>query len=284
MEGCEMRVVDVSEITEAVAKLCIDANYNLPEDVYEALKRALDEEKSPVGKSVLKMIIENADLAREGVAPICQDCGLGVVFIEIGQDVHLVGGSLKEAIFEGVRRGYREGYLRKSTCHPFTRANVGDNTPPVIHYDIVPGDKIRIVVAPKGGGSENMSMVTMLKPADGLQGVIETVVKRVDEAGGNPCPPIIVGVGVGGTFERSAFLAKKALLRHVGKPNPDMELAKIEKIMLERINKLGIGPMGWGGTVTALAVHFEMEPVHIASLPVAININCHAARHKEIVI
>ncbi len=279
-----MRVIDLSEVTEAIAKLCIDANYNLPEDVYNALKEAIEKEKSPVGKAVLQHIIENADLAREGIAPICQDCGLAVIFMEIGQDVRFTGGNLKDAIYEGVRKGYREGYLRKSTCHPFTRANVGDNTPPVIHYDIVPGDKVRIVVAPKGGGSENMSQVVMLKPADGIEGVIETVVKRVEEAGGNPCPPIIVGVGVGGTFERSAFLAKKALLRPVGKPNPDVELAKIEQEMLERINKLGIGPMGWGGTVTALAVHFEMEPVHIASLPCAVNINCHVARHKEIIL
>ncbi len=279
-----MRVIDLSEVTEAIAKLCIDANYNLPEDVYNALKEALEREKSPVGKAVLQHILENADLAREGIAPICQDCGLAVIFMEIGQDVRFTGGNLKDAIFEGVRKGYREGYLRKSTCHPFTRANIGDNTPPVIHYDIVPGDKVRIVVAPKGGGSENMSQVVMLKPADGVEGVIETVVKRVDEAGGNPCPPIIVGVGVGGTFERSAFLAKKALLRPVGKPNPDVEIARIEQEMLERINKLGIGPMGWGGTVTALAVHFEMEPVHIASLPCAININCHVARHKEIIL
>ncbi len=279
-----MRVIDVSQITEAIAKLCIEANYELPDDVYQALKEALEKEKSPVGKAVLSMILENAELARQRVAPICQDCGLAVVFLEIGQEVHFTGGSLKEAIYEGVRKGYKEGYLRKSTCHPFTRANVGDNTPPVIHYDIVPGDKVRIVVAPKGGGSENMSMVTMLKPADGLEGVIETVVNRVKEAGGNPCPPIIVGVGVGGTFERSAFLAKKALLRPVGKPNPDVELAKVEQEILERINKLGIGPMGWGGTVTALAVHFEMEPVHIASLPCAVNINCHVARHKEIII
>ncbi len=279
-----MRVIDVSEITEAIAKLCIEANYNLPDDVYQALKEAYEREKSPVGRAVLSMILENAELAKQKVAPICQDCGLAVIFMEIGQDVHFTGGDLKEAIYEGVRKGYREGYLRKSTCHPFTRANVGDNTPPVIHYDIVPGDKVRIVIAPKGGGSENMSMVTMLKPADGVEGIIETVVNRVREAGGNPCPPIIVGVGVGGTFERSAFLAKKALLRPVGKPNPDVELAKIEQKILEKINKLGIGPMGWGGTVTALAVHFEMEPVHIASLPCAININCHAARHKEIII
>ncbi len=279
-----MRVIDVSEITDAIAKLCIDANYNLPDDVYNALKEAIEKEKSPVGKAVLQHIIENADLAREGIAPICQDCGLAVIFMEIGQEVKFAGGNLKDAIFEGVRKGYREGYLRKSTCHPFTRANVGDNTPPVIHYDIVPGDRVRIIVAPKGGGSENMSQVVMLKPADGVEGVIDTVVKRVEEAGGNPCPPIIVGVGVGGTFERSAFLAKKALLRPVGKPNPDVEIAKIEQEILERINKLGIGPMGWGGTVTALAVHFEMEPVHIASLPCAVNINCHVARHKEIIL
>ncbi len=279
-----MREINVAEITEAIKKLCMDANYNLPEDVYNALKEAIKREKSPVGKFVLEQIIRNADIAREEQVPICQDCGLAVLFIEIGQEVRFVGGDLKEAIYEGVRQGYREGYLRKSTCHPFTRANIGDNTPPVIHYDIVPGDKVRIVMAPKGGGSENMSRVIMLKPADGLEGVKDYVVQRCSESGGNPCPPVIVGVGVGGTFERSAFLAKKALLRPLGRPNPDLELAAAEQEMLERINKLGMGPMGWGGTVYALAVHFEMEPCHIASLPCAVNINCHAARHKEVTI
>ena len=279
-----MREVNVSEVTEAVKKLCMDANYYLPEDVYNALQEAVQKEKSPVGRFVLEQILRNADIAREEQVPICQDCGLAVIFMEIGQDVKFVGGDLKEAIYEGVRQGYKEGYLRKSTCHPFTRANVGDNTPPVVHYDIVPGDKVRIVLAPKGGGSENMSRVMMLKPADGLEGVKDYVVQRCSECGGNPCPPVIVGVGVGGTFERSAFLAKKALLRPLGRPNPDLELAAAEQEMLERINKLGMGPMGWGGTVYALAVHFEMEPCHIASLPCAVNINCHAARHKEVTI
>ena len=279
-----MRQVDVSEVTQAIRNMCMDANYNLPDDVYNALKKALQKEKSPVGRSVLEMIIKNADIASEEQVAICQDCGLAVIFMEIGQNVEFVGGNLKEAIYEGVRQGYKDGYLRKSTCHPFTRANVGDNTPPVIHFDIVPGDKIHIIMAPKGGGSENMSRVTMLAPGAGLKGVKDFVVQRAAESGGNPCPPVTVGVGVGGTFERSAFLAKKALLRPLGRPNADLDLAAAEQEMLERINKLGMGPMGWGGTTYALAVHFEMEPCHIASLPCAVNINCHAARHKEAII
>jgi fumarate hydratase subunit alpha len=279
-----MRKVNVAQVTETIKNLCIDANYNLPQDVYDALKAGLEKEESPVGRSVLQQILENADIARNEHVPICQDCGLGVVFIEVGQEVYFEGGYIWDAIHEGVRQGYKEGYLRKSTCHPFTRANVGDNTPAVIHYKVVPGDKIHITVAPKGGGSENMSRVMMLKPADGLEGVKEYVYKRVTECGGNPCPPITVGIGVGGTYERSAFLAKKALLRPIGSKNPDPELAAVEEELLERINKIGSGPMGWGGRITALAVHFEMEPCHIASLPVAVNINCHAARHKSATI
>ena len=279
-----MRKVDVAQVTETIKNLCIDANYNLPQDVYDALKAGLEKEESPVGRSVLQQILENADIARTEQVPICQDCGLGVIFIEVGQEIYFEGGNIWDAIHEGVRQGYKEGYLRKSTCNPFTRANVGDNTPSVIHYKIVPGDKIHITVAPKGGGSENMSRVMMLKPADGLEGVKEYVYKRVTECGGNPCPPITVGIGVGGTYERSAFLAKKALLRPIGSKNPNPELAEVEEELLERINKIGTGPMGWGGRTTALAVHFEMEPCHIASLPVAVNINCHAARHKSATI
>jgi len=279
-----MRKVDVAQVTETIKNLCIDANYNLPQDVYDALKAGLEKEESPVGRSVLQQILENADIARTEQVPICQDCGLGVIFIEVGQEIYFEGGNIWDAIHEGVRQGYKEGYLRKSTCNPFTRANVGDNTPSVIHYKIVPGDKIHITVAPKGGGSENMSRVMMLKPADGLEGVKEYVYKRVTECGGNPCPPITVGIGVGGTYDRSAFLAKKALLRPIGSKNPNPELAEVEEELLERINKIGTGPMGWGGRTTALAVHFEMEPCHIASLPVAVNINCHAARHKSATI
>jgi fumarate hydratase subunit alpha len=279
-----IREISVDEITKVVRDLCIDANYNLGEDVLSALDKAIEEEESPEAKEVLKELIENATIARQEKVAICQDCGLAVVFVEIGQDVHLTDGDLKEAINEGVRRGYDEGYLRKSSCHPITRKNTGDNTPVIIHYDIVPGDRVKIIVAPKGGGSENMSRVTMLTPADGMEGVAEYVVNRVRESGSNPCPPTIVGIGVGGTFERSAILAKKALLRFLGNRNPDPELAKIEEDILVKLKRLGIGPMGYGGTTTSLEVFLEMEPCHIASLPVAVNIQCHAARHKEVVI
>ena len=279
-----MREISVDEITSVIKQLCIDANYNLGEDVLSALDKAIEEEESPTAREVLKELIENATIARQEKAPICQDCGLAVVFVEIGQDVHFTGGDLKEAINEGVRQGYNDGYLRKSACHPITRKNTGDNTPAIIHLDIVPGDRVKITVAPKGGGSENMSRVTMLTPAVGMEGVAEFVVNRVREAGSNPCPPTIIGIGVGGTFERSAILAKKALLRSLGQRNPDPELAKIEEDILARIKRLGIGPMGYGGTTTSLDVFLEMEPCHIASLPVAINIQCHAARHKEAVI
>jgi fumarate hydratase subunit alpha len=278
------REIPAQEIIKVVKDLCVDANYNLGNDVLLAFDQAIENEKSETAREVLRELKENARIAREEKAPICQDCGLAVVFMEIGQDVHITDGDLKAAINEGVRQGYEEGYLRKSACNPITRKNTGDNTPAIIHLEIVPGDKIRIIVAPKGGGSENMSRVTMLTPAAGMEGVKDFVVNRVKESGSNPCPPTIIGIGVGGTFERSAILAKKALLRTLGERNPDPELAKIEKEIFARIKKLGIGPVGYGGTTTSLDVFLEMEPCHIASLPVAVNIQCHAARHKEAVI
>ncbi len=279
-----IREISTAEIIKVVRDLCIDANYNLGDDVLSAFKEAIEREHSAPAREVLKQLIENAKIAREEKVPICQDCGLAVVFMEIGQDVHIISGDLNEAINEGVRQGYREGYLRKSACHPFTRENTGDNTPAILHLQIVPGDKIRIIFAPKGGGSENMSRVDMLTPAAGIEGVKDFVVEWVKESGANPCPPTIVGVGVGGTFERSAILAKKALLRNIGDRNPDPELAEVEEDILKRINRLGIGPMGYGGNFTSLDVFLEVEPCHIASLPVAVNIQCHAARHKEAVI
>ena len=279
-----IREISSKKIIEVVRDLCIDANYNLGNDVLHAFDKAIEAEESATGIEVLKELKENARIAREEKAPICQDCGLAVVFIDIGQDVHITGGDLKEAINEGVRQGYKDGYLRKSACHPVTRKNTGDNTPAIIHIQIVPGDKMKIVFAPKGGGAENMSRVTMLTPAVGIEGVKDFVVNRVKESGSNPCPPTVIGVGVGGTFERSAILAKKAILRDIGNRNPDPELAKIEEEILTRINRLGIGPMGYGGNTTSLDVFLEIEPCHIASLPLAVNIQCHAARHKEAII
>jgi fumarate hydratase subunit alpha len=279
-----MREVAAAEITQAVKGLFIDANINLGEDVLAAFNRALETEKSPTGKEVLHELIENARIAKEEGVAICQDTGLAVVFVELGQDCHVAGGDLVEAINQGVRKGYQEGYLRKSACHCFTRKNTGDNTPAVIHLEIVPGDRIKIIAAPKGGGSENMSRVMMLTPSVGLTGIKEFIVQRVKESGANPCPPVIVGVGIGGTFEQAALIAKKALLRPIGSTNPDAEAAAIEKDLLQRINSLGIGPQGYGGRTTALAVHVVMIPCHIASLPVAVNIQCHAHRHKEAVI
>ncbi|MEJ5299666.1 MAG: fumarate hydratase [Thermodesulforhabdaceae bacterium] len=277
-----MRDVHVEKIVDAVRDLAIRANIELGDDVITAFERALDREESPTGRDILKRLIENARIAREQRIPMCQDTGFAVVFVEIGQDVHIVGGSLREAIEEGVRRGYQEGYLRKSICHCITRKNTGDNTPPVIHFDIVPGDRLKIIFAPKGGGSENMSRVTMLTPAVGIEGVRDFVIQRVKESGPNPCPPTIVGVGIGGTIEQAAILAKRALLRPLGSQNPDEELRALEEDWLERINRLGIGPQGLGGRITSLAVHINMMPCHIASLPVAVNIQCHAARHKEV--
>lgn len=278
-----MRELHADVVADAVARLCKEANYKLGEDVVAALEQSLKREESEVGRGVLQQILENARIARENDMPICQDCGLAVVFLDLGQEVHVVGGDLYEAINEGVRRGYQEGYLRMSSAaQPFSaRVNTGDNTPAIIHTRIVPGEQVRVTVAPKGGGSENMSRLGMLTPAAGRQGVVDFVVEAVDRAGANPCPPIVVGVGVGGTFERVAYLAKHALLRELGTANPDPELDELEKELLERINRLGIGPQGLGGRITALAVHVEAEPCHIASMPVAVNIQCHAARHKE---
>jgi len=281
-----MREITVQEITDTVARLCMEANYYLPEDVLASLRAAREAEPSPVGREVLDRILENADIARREQMPLCQDTGVTVVFLEVGQDVHIIGGNLVDAINEGVRRGYIEGYLRKSVVeYPFSkRINTRDNTPAVIHTDIVPGDRLKITVVPKGGGSENMSFLGMLKPADGRQGVIDFVVNAVDKAGANPCPPIIVGVGIGGTIDQTTLLAKKALLRKVGEPHPDPEVAALEADILERVNKLGIGPQGFGGRTTALAVHVETFPCHIASLPVVVNIQCHSARHKEAIL
>lgn len=281
-----MRQIHYSEVIEVVAQLCQETNFYLPEDVLNSLRKARSEEKSPLGRIVLAQILENARIAAEEKVPICQDCGTAIVFLELGEELELTGGNLNlyAAIEEGVRRGYKEGYLRKSICHPFTRKNTGDNTPAMIYTDIVPGNKLKIIFCPKGGGSENMSAIKMLSPSEGIEGVKKFVIETVKSAGANPCPPIVVGVGIGGTFERVALLAKKALLRPFGSQNTDTELAALEDELLEEINYLGIGPAGLGGSTTALSVHIEMQPCHIASLPVAININCHAARHKEVTI
>jgi fumarate hydratase subunit alpha len=279
-----MRSLHVSQIRDAIRDMAIRANTHIPAEVITALEGARERERSEVGRDILQQILDNDRIAAEESVPACQDTGLAVIFAELGQDLRLEGGDLREAINEGVRRGYAEGYLRKSACHPFTRRNTGDNTPAIIHLDLVPGDALRLVIAPKGGGSENMSTVTMLKPSDGREGVRRRVIDFVSTAGGNPCPPTIVGVGVGGNFERSAWLAKKALLRPLGQANPDADLAALEQEILDGVNALGIGPMGLGGTVTAFAVHLLMEPCHIASLPLAVNLQCHAARHEEVTL
>jgi fumarate hydratase subunit alpha len=279
-----MRQIEAKAITRAVKEAANAANYELGEDLLAALRKGATTEESPAGREVFRQLLENARIASQERFPLCQDCGLTVIFAEVGQEVQIVGGDFQEAIQEGVRQGYLEGYLRKSLCHPLTRANTGDNTPAVIHTEIVPGDKLKLMIVPKGGGSENMSRLFMLKPAQGWAGIKEAVVTTVKEAGPNPCPPIIVGVGIGGTFERAAFLAKKALLRDVGTPNPDPELAKLEAELLDAVNQLGIGPQGLGGRITALGLHLLMQPSHIASLPVAVNIQCHASRHKEVEI
>jgi fumarate hydratase subunit alpha len=281
-----VREIHADQITDTVARLCIESNYYLGEDVLAVLQQYREAEVSPVGREVLDQILENAEIARDQQMPLCQDCGLTVVFLELGQDAHIVGGELNEAIAQGVRQGYKDGYLRKSIVErPFSaRINTKDNTPPVIHTTVTPGDHLKIIVAPKGGGSENMSQLAMLKPADGRAGVIGFVVESVRKAGANPCPPIIVGVGVGGSAEKTMWLAKHALLRSVGQPSPDPEVAELEAEILERINCIGIGPQGFGGLTTALAVHVETHPCHIASMPVAVNIQCHSARHKEAVL
>jgi fumarate hydratase subunit alpha len=281
-----MRDIDSKEVTQAVSRLFQEANLFLPEDVLASLRQARKTEESPVGREVLDKILENAEIAAKDKIPLCQDTGTAVVVLELGQEVHITGGDLYTAVNEGVRQGYNAGYLRKSMVRqPYSaRVNTKDNTPAVIYTEIVPGDKLKIIVMPKGGGAENMTRLAMLPPAAGRQGVIDFVVDAVDEAGSNPCPPVIVGVGIGGTVERALLLAKKALLRRVGDPNPDGEVAELEKEILRRVNNLGIGPMGYGGRTTALAVHAEVFPAHIASLPVAVNLQCHSARHKETVL
>ncbi|WP_454052634.1 fumarate hydratase [Clostridium sp. Marseille-Q7071] len=278
-----MKEINVSEIIKAVRKLCIDANYYLGDDVKNALINARDKEDWAIAQGILDKIIANAKIAENEDMPMCQDTGMACVFVELGQDVHIVGGNLEEAINEGIRRGYGDGFLRKSVVKdPLDRVNTKDNTPGVIYYNVVAGDKLKITVAPKGFGSENMSQLKMLKPSDGLQGVKDFVLKVVKEAGPNPCPPIIVGVGVGGTFDKAANLAKKALIRPVEIRNSNPFYEELEKELLELINNLGIGPQGFGGRSTALAVNIESYPTHIAGLPVAVNINCHATRHAEV--
>jgi len=279
-----MREIKASLITETVSRLCIEANCHLPGDMKNCISNCRSCETWPVAQEILDQIIENYTIADEQNVPICQDTGMACVFIEIGQDVH-VDGDLEEAIHEGVRIGYRDGYLRKSVVRdPLDRVNTGDNTPAMIYYTIVPGDKVTITVAPKGFGSENMSQTKMLKPSDGVQGVKDFVVKVVEEAGPNPCPPIVVGVGIGGTFDKAAFMAKKALMRSVDERHPEKFYSDLEAELLEKINALGVGPQGFGGRTTALAVNIEKCPTHIAGLPVAVNINCHVTRHQSEVI
>ncbi len=278
-----MKEIKAKDVTTTVARLCKEANFFLGEDVLAALRKARDEEESPAARQILDQILENADIAAREEMPLCQDCGLAIVFLQIGQEVHISEGDLYEAVDEGVRQGYAEGYLRKSAVRqPFSaRVNTKDNTPAIIHTEIVPGDQLKITLAPKGGGSENMSRFAVLKPAQGRQGVVDFVVSAVEEAGSNPCPPTIVGVGIGGSAEKAMTLAKRALLRTVGEPSPDPEVAELEKELLQRINNTGVGPGGVGGRITSLAVHVETFPAHIASLPVAVNLQCHSARHKE---
>lgn len=281
-----MREISVEDITYTVARLCKESNFFLGEDVLAALQRARDKEESPLARQILDRILENAAIAAKEQIPLCQDCGLAIVFLELGQEVHISGGDLYQAIDEGVRQGYTEGYLRKSAVsQPFSaRVNTKDNTPAIIHTEIVPGNQLKITVAPKGGGSENMSRFAVLEPAEGRQGVIDFVVKAVEEAGSNPCPPTIVGVGIGGSAEKAMILAKKALLRTVGEPSPNAEVAELEKELLQRINATGVGPGGIGGRITSLAVHVRTFPAHIGSLPVAVNLQCHSARHKEAIL
>ncbi len=278
-----MREVKAARITEEVARLCMEANFELEDDIQKALEKAYAGEESEAGREVLRQILENSGIARSEKMPICQDTGLAVIFVELGQEVHITGGGFEDAVNQGVRKGYTDGYLRKSSlADPVRGGNTGDNTPAVIHLTLVPGDALKLWVVPKGGGSENMSRVAMMKPADGVEGIKKFVVDNIRAAGGNPCPPIIIGIGIGGTFERCAFLAKKALLREIGSAHGDPFYAALEKEILGLVNDTGVGPMGLGGRTTALAVHIEAAPRHIASFPVAMNVNCHAARHKYI--
>ena len=281
-----MREIEAKVITETVKKLVMDTEYNIPEDFIEAIKKSVNTEESPIGKKILNKKIKNAEVASKEKVAYCQDTGYPVFFVEIGQDVYIRGGNIKDAINEGVRQATKEGYLRASLAFDpiFERKNTGDNTPALIYFDIVPGDKIKIKFAAKGGGSENQSKQVMLRPADGLEGVKKFVLQCIANAGPNACPPFTVGVGIGGTFDYSAVLAKKALFRHIGERHPDPRIAALEEELLELANQLGVGPLGFGGTTTAIDIKIETAPVHIASLPVAVNIQCHAARHKEIEI
>lgn len=280
-----MRIMDINQITQAIATLCQEANFELPTDVLKKVEESVSSEESTIAKEILQDIIENAAIAKDECIPICQDTGTTVIFAKVGQGIQFRGGSLEGAIQEGVRKGYQEGYLRKSiVSDPLIRKNTGDNTPAIIHYEIVEGDKLELIVAPKGGGSENMSQVRMLTPSQGRNGVIEAVVDVVKKAGPNPCPPLIVGVGIGGNFETCALLAKKALLRDLGTGHPQEHIESLEKEIMQRVNELGIGPQGLGGKTTALAVHIETAPTHIASLPVGINLGCHVSRHRKVIL
>ena len=280
-----MRTISSDDITKEVKRLCIEANLYLGEDVLTCIESNLPKEKNPLGKDILNILIENANIAKERAIPICQDTGMAVFFVQLGQEVIIEGKTIEEAINDGVRKGYEEGYLRKSVVHPLTRKNTKDNTPAIIHYEMVKGDKLVIEFAPKGFGSENMSKLKMLKPSDGVDGIKKFIIETVKEAGPNPCPPIVVGVGIGGTVDKCAQIAKKALLRNIGEYNSkDSYIADLEIELLKEINSLGIGPQGLGGNTTALAVNIETFPTHIAGLPVVVNINCHASRHKKVVI
>lgn len=279
-----MREIDSDLITKEVKKLCMEGNIFLGDDVIKSFEDNLQKEESELGKDILNILIKNANIAKETHIPICQDTGMAVFFVEVGQDVIIKGDTLTEAINKGVSEGYTEGYLRKSVVSPITRVNTKDNTPAIIHYEMVKGDKLKIEYAPKGFGSENMSKLKMLKPSDGIEGVKEFIVDTVSEAGPNPCPPIVVGVGIGGTVDKCAQIAKKALFRSVGEHNKDEMIADLEKELIKKINDLGIGPQGLGGNTTALAVNIETFPTHIAGLPVVVNINCHASRHKQVII
>jgi len=281
-----LRQIKVDKISQTVASLLMTANFGLASDVISALKKAQQNEESPLAREVLNQLLENANIAQKEQLSLCQDCGTAVIFIDIGQDVHVIGGDLNMAVTEGVRQGYTCGFLRKSmVSHPFSaRINTSDNTPPIIHVSIVPGDQLKIAVMSKGGGAENMSRLAMLKPFEGRQGIVDFVVDTVDRAGGKACPPLIVGVGIGGTAEQAMIMAKRALLREVSQPSPDDETAELERDLLVQINNLGIGPLGFGGRYTALAVHTEIMPTHIASLPVAVNLQCHSIRHREMIL
>jgi len=278
-----MREINAQLITDTVRQMCIDACCDMPENIYIALQKAKERERSPFGKEILSQLISNIEISREKQMPACQDTGMAVIFADVGQDVH-IEGDLFGAIEQGVRQGYKDGYLRASTTDPLSRKNPGDNTPPIVHYNIVPGDKLTLHMAPKGFGSENMSALKMLTPSSGLEGVKAFIIDTVKDAGANPCPPIVLGIGIGGTMEKAALIAKRQLLREVGEVNPDPDLAALENELLAQINNLGIGPGGLGGDTTALAVFIDTYPTHIAGLPVAVNMQCHAARHKSAIL